>query len=458
MIATPSLLAAFDRPSAKPVTSEIECLQGAENEPKDGFSALIAQLAQIMPTPHGEGTGAIVAAEGEAGNPATGKILPVAGFDLAARDAGEGPGDALAAAAQLPVSVALTNSATIISFQRAPAGLAARQGEPIAAAAGGTVADQPPVAAKDASVAPVPRTDQIRMTVSVASAETSATRLSTPQDTTVAVEKQLAQSAGSLAKPGQETLQSGGQSDAQPRDQKHSGRDPQAAAPVLAGRSQSAHQATVDTEASPGDRAVQASGPEAANTSRTQASPDTAKPVAAAPEIAPANRADLARASAPVMISTMSSVENIERLVERLSIAREFDMAKTGSISVTHREFGALTVTFDNARAGLDVEIAAKDTDMQRALALAVSADRATSRGPELAQHSFQQTPNSMAGGSERGAGASGQGAASSGGNSADSGTQGERSPHQRDRDLASAAEDLRHSARPVAGDGALYA
>ena len=153
----------------------------------------------------------------------------------------------------------------------------------------------------------------------------------------------------------------------------------------------------------------------------------------------------------------MSSVEGIERLVERLSVAREFD-TKSASIAVTHREFGALTVTFDHARNGLDVEIAAKDNDMQRALALAVAADRPTGRAGEPPQQSLPQTSQTNFAASERGAGTAGQGANSSGTASSDGRAQGEGSQHQRDRQLASSAQDPRNPARPAPGDDALYA
>jgi hypothetical protein len=244
---------------------------------------------------------------------------------------------------------------------------------------------------------------------------------------------------------------------------KQAGREAQAPAAISSERAQPVRTSSLEKDASSGDRSGQAAGAESpTGAARTLASSEGAKPFAM-PAIAPieaaaVSRSDGMRISAPTTASAMTSVEGIERLVERLSVAREFDLTKSASIAVTHREFGALTVTFDNARSGLDVEIAAKDNDMQRALALAVAADRPAGRAGEPLQQSLAQTSQMPSTASERGAGTAGQGANSAGANSSDSGTQGDRSQNQRDRHLASLQPDPRNSARASPGDDALYA
>jgi len=318
--------------------------------------------------------------------------------------------------------------------------------------------DLPQTPAKDGPVAAsTPRADQIRMTVSVAPAETVALRTAAAQDGAAPVEKQLAQAAGSLSKVAPESIASGAQARVAIRDDG----TPRSDAPLAP--AQSARAGSLEKEADSGERQGQASaGETTAGSGRISAS-DAAKPgampFAAAIETAAANRADGgARMAAPAPANMMTSVEGIERLVDRLSLAREFDMTKSASIAVTHREFGALTVTFDNARSGLDVEIAAKDNDMQRALALAVAADRPTSRAGEPLQQSFQQASQATSTASERGAGTTGQGANSSGASSSDGGAQGDRSQNQRGRGLPSGSQDPRNPARPSTGDDALYA
>ncbi|MBU1756027.1 MAG: hypothetical protein KJ703_03395, partial [Alphaproteobacteria bacterium] len=324
----------------------------------------------------------------------------------------------------------------IISFQQAQAAAqAVKQAAPAAQIV--TDGDLPQAPAKEAPVAqPAPRADQIRMTVSVAPADAAPLRAAAPQDAAVPVEKQLTQTLAP---------QSG-----EPRQ---SGRDPQAQTPPSAERAQPVRVAAPEKEFAAAERLAPAPAPVPVPAD-TAAKPAALSVAAAAEPVVP-SRSEGARISAPAPPAPLTSVESIERLVERLSVAREFDMSKPASIAVTHREFGALTVTFDNGRSGLDVEIAAKDNDMQRALAQAVAADRPASRAGEPLQNAPQQ-PSQLAtsSGSERGAGSAGQGASSSGAGS----SEGERPQHQRDRSAMSSPQDPRNSAAPSPRDDALYA
>ena len=482
MIALPSFLAAIDMTQAKPISGENAASEGSGNSGIDGFAALIAQLMQILPMPNGSSADAPVGEEGGAGNLPTGKILPVDGGNLAAATAGQIVGEAATGPVPRPGAVgSMHSSATIISLQQAQPALPAQQSVPLALGTADTEGTQ--VAVKEgaaaASFSPTPRSDQIRMTVSLAPLETTALRVAAPQDVFAPVEKQLSAAIGSIPKTAGEPVPASPQpqlaslADRVPRsdgrvaatfaaEPKQAGRDPQPPAAISSERPQPVRSSSLEKDASSGDRSGRAFGPESATgAARTLASPESAKPFAmpafAPLEAAAANRGDGLRVAAATTASAMSSVEGIERLVERLSVAREFD-TKSASIAVTHREFGALTVTFDYARNGLDVEIAAKDNDMQRALALAVAADRPTGRAGEPPQQSLPQTSQTNFAASERGAGTAGQGANSSGTASSDGRAQGEGSQHQRDRQLASSAQDPRNPARPAPGDDALYA
>lgn len=472
MIAPLSFLAAFDKPQAKPVSGEAEASEGAENQGNDGFAALIAQLVQIVPAAGEPEAERVPPADDETEKLPTGKILPEDGRDLAAARPEQAVGQAIHAGSALPASSAVTtSSATILSFQQAQTALAGMRmeptprpevqaGPPQAVSKEGTgvqvtpgpdqirmtlaVAQPSAVQAKEGTGAQAtPRGEQTRMPVLLAAVEGAPIRAAGLQDKSAPVERQLLQSSA---------MQSG--------DPKQSRRDPQAPASTVAERGQSTRVAATDKDIGSVERSTQGAAVETASgAARTSGLAENAKPLAAfVSETLAATKVEGARISAAVPNSAMTSVEGIERLVERLSVAREFDITKSASIAVTHREFGALTMTFDNARNGLDVEIVAKDADMQRALSLAVSADRANSRSPEPLQQAFQQASQGPQAGSERGAGSTGQGATSSGAQSSESGTQGDRSREHGERGSASASEDIGNSVRPSPRDASLYA
>ena len=115
-----------------------------------------------------------------------------------------------------------------------------------------------------------------------------------------------------------------------------------------------------------------------------------------------------------------------------------------------HKELGNLSLTFETTGRTLDVEVAAKDSDTQRALAAAIAADRPQLRvadGP--AQPSAQQAQgNSQAGAQGTGAGTAEQ-----------SGTAGDTRQDRRDqrRDGNGAGPD-RHADRQPKSDGGIYA
>lgn len=160
-----------------------------------------------------------------------------------------------------------------------------------------------------------------------------------------------------------------------------------------------------------------------------------------------------------VPTQTTMSVEGIAHFVDRIALARDFDLAQSASLVVKHQEFGPLTVTFDHARSGLDVQVAAQDAETQRALASAMSGDRNLARPADA--HTSVQASHSASAGGERHPGASGQGFAPGGGNA-----QGERPASQ---SFGQAAQQGRRpgthgqpshraGSRPSADDDALYA
>lgn len=85
----------------------------------------------------------------------------------------------------------------------------------------------------------------------------------------------------------------------------------------------------------------------------------------------------------------------VERVVEHLNLARQFDLSKPASISLAHREFGALTVTFDQSERGVEVEVAAENRDAQRALAAAMTSERGLARQQDT---SFQSSASNQQG------------------------------------------------------------
>ena len=81
--------------------------------------------------------------------------------------------------------------------------------------------------------------------------------------------------------------------------------------------------------------------------------------------------ADLARPDA------FAAIDSIARMVDRLSAARDFGVVPTAALAVMHKEFGELSIAIDRISDTLQVEVAAKDGEAQRALAAALANDRA---------------------------------------------------------------------------------
>lgn len=159
--------------------------------------------------------------------------------------------------------------------------------------------------------------------------------------------------------------------------------------------------------------------------------------------------------TASTATTSIDTFADVERVVEQIISARQVDLSKPASVALAHREFGALTLTFDQQASGkMNVEIASEDGDVQRALAAAIAQDRGSSRngelGAQLSQSSGQPTPTM----SDRGGSFGSSGSASGQSNADDNRSQNsaQRDPH---------GERAAHRHEPPAqnpSDDALYA
>ncbi len=159
--------------------------------------------------------------------------------------------------------------------------------------------------------------------------------------------------------------------------------------------------------------------------------------------------------TAPSLTTSVDTFADVERLVEQIISARQVDLSKPAALAVAHREFGALTLTFDQTVAGkMNVEIAAEDADAQRALAAAIVNDRGNSRPNELAAQTGQSQNQAAPTMSDRGGSANPNGTAPGQSNSDE-----QRSPQseQRHPHGGHATVDRQASAQS-SSDDALYA
>ena len=188
---------------------------------------------------------------------------------------------------------------------------------------------------------------------------------------------------------------------------------------------------------------------------RAMALTDTAKPaaqgIAALSDESAASVRPVAAAPRPIAGDQFA---NVERVVEHLMAARQVDLTKSAAIAVAHREFGQLTVTFDQSAGGMNVEIAAQDGETQRALAAAMANERPSARQPEAFTQAAQ-AGNQPAANGERGAGGN---AAGSGTGQADAEQQRSQQSDQRGRRDGGSAGHSNPQAQPPSSDDALYA
>ena len=184
---------------------------------------------------------------------------------------------------------------------------------------------------------------------------------------------------------------------------------------------------------------------------RTGATSDAAKSMPQALAVAADGSASTIQpvSSAARPIAT-DQFANVERVVEHLMAARQFDLSKPAAIAVAHKEFGALTLTFDHSAGGMNVEIAAEDGEAQRALAAAMANDRGATRPPDLTAQSPSSATQPGQTGGERGGSANNAGTGSGNAAGDDQRQQtsdqrsrhGERAPNQPQAPAQSSSDD----------------
>ena len=165
---------------------------------------------------------------------------------------------------------------------------------------------------------------------------------------------------------------------------------------------------------------------------RTTATSDAAKSMPQALAVAADGSASTIQpvSSAARPIAT-DQFANVERVVEHLMAARQFDLSKPAAIAVAHKEFGALTLTFDHSAGGMNVEIAAEDGEAQRALAAAMANDRGATRPQDLtAQSPSSATQPGQTGGERGAANNAGTGSGNAAGDDQRQQTSDQRSRH----------------------------
>ena len=157
----------------------------------------------------------------------------------------------------------------------------------------------------------------------------------------------------------------------------------------------------------------------AASEAEAEAEPDTARPVEAVqatarvataaeairPEpaiaasvgqpVAPTQPEAVTRAADLARPDAFAAIDSIARMVDRLSAARDFGVVPTAALAVMHKEFGELSIAIDRISDTLQVEVAAKDGEAQRALAAALANDRAAAMaGDRSVQRSAEAQQN----------------------------------------------------------------
>jgi len=278
--------------------------------------------------------------------------------------------------------------------------------KPIEAGAGGPAQGEPPV---DAIVLPVPPGVAQQLSAPtvlpaiISSAGTgaeTATGQATPR--IAAAESEAAASFAGFVRGGGASAQTahdmtggghsrGGEPDAEHAARAATGRnaDPSATASqttAAARGAQEALQTGLSLQVRAADRPIAAS----------EASPLTASAFGTAPSLgAGAPTALLSPTGQPGLAGQtgrLPQFPDLSAMVDRIAAARDSAGSASATISVAHKELGNLSLTFEATGRALDVEVAAQDSDTQRALAAAIAADRPQLRGAETLANTQTQT------------------------------------------------------------------
>ena len=123
--------------------------------------------------------------------------------------------------------------------------------------------------------------------------------------------------------------------------------------------------------------------------------PEPAIAAAVGQPIAPMQTEAVTRAADLARPDAFAAIDSIARMVDRLSAARDFGVVPTAALAVMHKEFGELSIAIDRISDTLQVEVAAKDGEAQRALAAALANDRAAAMaGDRIVQRSAEAQQN----------------------------------------------------------------
>ena len=447
----------------------------AGSEAADGFAQLLDQLAAMPPATKGEpgADAADLQARQEIELP-TGKSLPLAAFVLPvleaeAADAGDSEAadidpEALVIAAMLPVVgdaseplAAPAPGAVVAKDAGADAARAAASarlpGEPVAAPALQEPKAAQPNQAFEVRIAAAQAPRVAPLADAASAVENGKARIDLPTAIPAAVSAVVADKAA-LAAGTQAArtmpVQDGPAAKAElATDARPAATEPRMA---VAGRADSAALPATPADDRKGTQS-DAGSDNAANPPRAAVQLDTPKMQVLAGRTEDSVSAAPAH-SAPQRTVVADPVSQVERVVEQLMAARQVDLTKPTAIAVAHKEFGALTVTFDPSANGMNVEVAAQDSDAHRALAAAMAGDRSAPRQQDTAAQTAATSHQTGQAGADRG-GASNQAGTGFGQGSAD---------HQRSQH---ADQRGRHGDRPAnqkqpasssSSDDALYA
>lgn len=402
-------------------------------EGTDGFAELLSQLASFTPPAGQDDT---VEADRQAGDLPTGKELPLAapglpvlGNTLAAPTAIDATGEAgKPAAGGLVPNAPKTDLAMTAPTPRATA-----PGAGLADAAG-----EEPVAGLEVRISAAQEPRDPRAAGMVSSLQTGKAAMDLPA---VAAHGR-SEAAPVATAPQSETKAS----------VKAAATETAVAAPAKAEPAALQGAGTVQRSAI-GERKIgdKALAEKLASKPRTTAASDAAKSMPQALAVAADGSASTIQpvSSAARPIAT-DQFANVERVVEHLMAARQFDLSKPAAIAVAHKEFGALTLTFDHSAGGMNVEIAAEDGEAQRALAAAMANDRGATRPQDMAAQSPSSATQPGQTGGERGGSANNAGTGSGNAAGDDQRQQtsdqrsrhGERAPNQPQAPAQSSSDD----------------
>ncbi|MGY8972342.1 MAG: hypothetical protein ACKVGV_01735 [Sphingomonadales bacterium] len=418
-------------PSAAGLTSE-NGQKSAGFEGTDGFAELLSQLASFTPSAGQDDT---AEADRQAGDLPTGKELPLAALGLPVLD------NTLAAPTALDAQGGEGKPAAGGLVPNAPkTDLAMTAPTPRATAPGAGLADaagEKPVAGLEVRISVAQEPRDPRAAGMVSSLQTGKAAMDLPA---VAAHGR-AEAAPVVTAPQGETKAS----------VKAAATETAVAAPAKAEPAALQGAGTVQRSAI-GERKIgdKALAEKLASKPRTTAASDAAKSMPQALAVAADGSASTIQpvSSAARPIAT-DQFANVERVVEHLMAARQFDLSKPAAIAVAHKEFGALTLTFDHSAGGMNVEIATEDGEAQRALAAAMANDRGATRAQDLtAQSPSSATQPGQTGGERGAANNAGTGSGNAAGDDQRQQTSdqrsrhGERAPNQPQAPAQSSSDD----------------